>query len=141
MEGRLEGGGVDRGIVEPVERAVGRLADACVVATVGTWTHMVDHADQPVLHRDALRHRPAHVVGNIDLASQSHRSPVLPSHQVEPLELYAKHKGRALDLVLLGGGHLLMTFLAFVHVLTLAQVLSPEVTRQSSVNVVSLSVK
>jgi len=129
---------VDRGIVEPVKRAVGRLADACVVATVGTWTHMVDHADQPVLHRDALRHRPAHVVGNIDLASQSHRSPVLPSHQVEPLELYAKHKGRALDLVLLGGWHLLLALLALVHVLPLTKVLPPEVALQGRVDVVGL---
>ena len=54
MEGGLEGGRVDRSIVEPVESAIGSFADAGVVTTVRAWTDVVDHAHQPVLHCDAL---------------------------------------------------------------------------------------
>jgi len=62
VEGGLEGGGVDRSIVEPVESAIGGLPDAGVVATVGTWSDVVDHAHQSVLHCNALGGRPAHMV-------------------------------------------------------------------------------
>ena len=81
------------------------------------------------------------MTGDVELSGKGDGSPVLASHHIEPLQLDTEDLRRPLYLVLLGGGHLLMTLLALVHVLTLAQVLSPEVTRQSSVNVVSLSVK
>jgi len=59
VEGGLEGGWVHRSIVEPVESAVGGLANAGVVAAVGARPDVVDHAHQPVLHCDAFRGRPA----------------------------------------------------------------------------------
>ena len=102
---------------------------------------MIDHADKFVFNRDLFLIRPSDVVGDVQLPRQGDWSPVLTAHHVEPLQLDTEDLRRPLYLVLLGGGHLLMTLLALVHVLTLAQVLSPEVTRQSSVNVVSLSVK
>ena len=55
MEGGLEGGWVHRSIVEPVESAVGSLANAGVVAAVRAGTNMVDHANQSVLYRDVVQ--------------------------------------------------------------------------------------
>ena len=101
---------------------------------------MIDHADKFVFNRDFLI-CPSDMVGNVQIPRQSDWCPVFATHHVEPLQLDTEDLRWPLYLVLLGGGHLLMTLLALVHVLTLAQVLSPEVTRQSNVNMVSLSVK
>ena len=79
------------------------------------------------------------MIGDIQLPSQCDWPSILASHHVEPLELDAEHEGRPLDLVLLGGRHLLVTLLALVHVLPLAQVLAAEVARQRGVNVIHLS--
>ena len=78
------------------------------------------------------------MTGDVELPGEGDVSLVLASH-VEPLELDAEHEGRPLDLVLLGGRHLLVTLLALVHVLPLAQVLAAEVARQRGVNVIHLS--
>ena len=124
---------------KPVEGSIGGLSNAGVVSTVRRGSHVVDHAHQLVLHRDVLAGGPPHVVGDVQLPAQSHGSPVLASHHVEPLQLDAEHHGWPLDLVLLGGGNLLVTLLTLVHVLSLTQVLSSEVSRQSSLDVVRLS--
>ena len=129
---------MDRSIVKPVESTVGSLPNAGVVAEVRAWTDVVDHAHQSVLHRDALGGRPAHVVRDVDLSSQGDWPPIFSSHQVEPFQLDAEHQGRALNLVLLGRWHLLLTLLTLIHVLTLTQVLPPEVALQCRVNVVRL---
>ena len=88
---------------------------------------MIYHADKFVFNRNLFLIRPSDMIGDVELPGQGDRPPVLAAHHVEPLQLNTEHLGRPLYLVLLGGGHLLMTFLALVHVLTLAQVLSPEV--------------
>ena len=128
-----------RGVVEPVESAVGGLTDAGVVAAVGAGTHVVDHAHQPVLHCDALGRCPAHMVRDIDLSRQRHWPPILATHQIKPLQLNAKHKGRALNLILLGGRDLLLALLTLVHVLPLTEIFPSEVALQGRVNVVGLS--
>ena len=79
------------------------------------------------------------MTGDVELPGEGDMSRVLSSHHVEPLELHAEHEGRPLDLVLLGGRHLLVTLQALVHVLPLAQVLAAEVARQRGVNVIRLS--
>ena len=79
------------------------------------------------------------MTGDVELPGKGDGSPVLASHHIEPLELDAEHEGRPLDLILLGGRHLLVTLLALVHVLPLAQVLAAEVARQRGVNVIRLS--
>ena len=108
---------------KPVEGSIGGLSNAGVVSTVRRGSHVVDHAHQLVLHRDVLAGGPPHVVGDVQLPAQSHGSPVLASHHVEPLQLDAEDQRRPLDLVLLGGGDLLKTFLTLVHRLPLTKVL------------------
>ena len=79
------------------------------------------------------------MIGDIQLPCQCDWSSILASHHVEPLQLDAEDQRRPLYLVLLGGGHLLMALLTLVHVLTLAQVLPPEVASEGSVYMISLS--
>ena len=100
---------------------------------------MIYHAHKFVFDRDLPLLGPSHMVGDVQFSGERDGPPVLAAHHVEPLELDTEHLGRPLYLVLLGGGHLLVTLLALVHILTLPQVLSTEVARKSSVNVVRLS--
>ena len=78
------------------------------------------------------------MVGDVKLSGQSDRPTILASHHIEPLQLDTEDEGRPLYLVLLGGGHLLVTLLTLVHVLTSSQVFSSEVTRKCCIYVVSL---
>ena len=79
------------------------------------------------------------VVTDVQFPRERDWPSILSSHHVEPLQLDAEDQRRPLYLVLLGGGHLLMALLTLVHVLTLAQVLPPEVASEGSVYMISLS--
>ena len=76
--------------------------------------------------------------GDVQLLGQGDWSTVLPAHHVEPLQLDAEDQWRPLDLVLLGGGDLLKTFLTLVHRLPLTEVLPSEVAAQCRLDIIGL---
>ena len=122
----------------PVESPIGSFSDARIMSAVWRGSDVVNHGNKLVLNRHALRESPSDMFGDVQLLGQGDWSTVLPAHHVEPLQLDAEDQWRPLDLVLLGGGDLLKTFLTLVHRLPLTEVLPSEVAAQCRLDIIGL---